>query len=123
LSPTQQSTKQMFIFPRDLKLDIETQSPITIKLQAPSGRLIVNLQNITDSSSYVCHLEERGTYLFSVSNPTNTTAHVRIITTFYGFESDLVDSSLILIFAGIVSIVASSATMIIGRRLRRNRKG
>jgi len=123
LSPTQQSTKQMFIFPRDLKLDIETQSPITIKLQAPSGRLIVNLQNITDSSSYVCHLEERGTYFFSVSNPTNTTAHVRIITTFYGFESDLVDSSLVLIFAGIVSIVASGATMIIRRRLRRNRKG
>jgi len=100
------------------KLDIETQSPITIKIQAPSGRLIVDLQNITDSSSYVCHLEERGTYLFSVSNPTNTTAHVRIVTTFYGFESDLIESSLALILAGTIFIVASYA-MSLTRHKRR----
>jgi hypothetical protein len=109
LPPAQQATNHKFLYPRDLKLEIETQTPITFKLQAPSGQLIIDLEDLTNSASYVYHLGERGLYLFLVYNPSNVTSHVRIITTFYNFESDLVESSLTLIVAGTTFIIASYA--------------
>jgi len=107
IPPAEQKTNDKFLYPRDLKLEIEAQTPITFRLVAPSGQPIVDLQDLVNSVSHFCHLEERGVYHFLVYNPSNVTAHVRIITTFYNFESDLVESSFILIVTGTIFIVAS----------------
>lgn len=107
MNPDQQVSSKEFMYPRDLKLEIQAQTPITFKLVAPSGRLIVNLPNIATSISYTCHLVERGVYNVSVYNPSNVTTQVTIVTTFYNFESDLMEFSFALIVVGAILAITS----------------
>jgi hypothetical protein len=116
IPPTKQRDYDKFLYPRDLRLEIEAPTPITFKLVAPSGQSIVDLQDPVNSVNQFYHLGERGIYHFSVYNPSNVTTNVRIITTFYNFESDLVESSFILIAVGAIFIVSSYFATIARRK-------
>jgi hypothetical protein len=114
--PSKKQGSQVFFFrPRDVDIQISSSSALMILIRDPSNATILNAENVTHAA-YTLHLEKRGNYNISAYNPTNSTITVNMYLTFYNLENDITQASVVLIAAGIATIIVQK---VLDTRLRR----
>ena len=95
--------------PRTLKLGVNSNSTINLyvvdeeglKLWASTGRFKpVWTSEVINQETYVLQIDKRDKYAFLIFNPENSAAYYDIHVTIYGFEMDLLWSSIVLIIIG-----------------------
>ena len=99
-----QSIYKIFLPPRDLNLQIDASSDLTITIYDPSNITVFRVQNIRTGSYTLC-LQKRGSYNFSIYNSADWTVDVDINLTLYNLDKDMTQASIGLAVIGIALIL------------------
>jgi hypothetical protein len=103
--------------PRTLKLDVNSNSTIKLyivdeeglKSWASTGKLKPAWSSeVINQETHVLQIDKRDKYAFLIFNPENSAAYYDIHTTIYGFEMDLLWSSIVLIIISFTVTVGST---------------
>jgi len=117
LAPQKWDLTSMFWPPRSLRLEIDAQTPVNLKLRDPSGVELLSIENV-EQGLYTVSLGTRGTYSISIYNPSNSKTEATLNLTLYDLEKDLLTASAITATIGIAAI----ATQYFLPRLKRNKQ-
>jgi hypothetical protein len=115
-SPESPSFNTLFLAPRDLRLELQSNTTIDAYLLDSEGLhrwtsdetfYPLWAANGVSQDVFVFQITLRGEYAFVVYNPTNSTAPYELHITLYGFEQDLLWSAIVLTASGLVLVAVS----------------
>lgn len=139
IPPHQKAIIRFFFPPRDIRLEVESSSPINFYLFDKKGFEAYNKSRNFNpifyfknesKGMYFVSLSKRGIYFMVFQNLSNETVFVKVTVFFYGFEKDIIQASMVFLFLGptilVLSIInvtryLSNTYIKIRRRMCRNR--